>query len=407
MLAGYILAAAGCGSDYNDSASPPYRAQVISFDGLNDQGSAKFVLGTKTFETLTDLNKLDGKYLRIKRGGELKIREIKGSLVAAKSFSGGGSPNLRYQVKGGVVVPRDYPTLAQLSAYYQFDQVFGRFDEVLGFAFSDFYKATNKKITAYFEPAITMDADDTSLSAVVKLNAAYVPGQRQFVLFQRSSAEDVPLAANLQVVAHEFGHALFDYAFFKSDPDEDGRFEQEYALSGLNEGFADFISYRYTGSSDILRGSIDIKDLADQRNFLTTKFTYSDLIPPINEDICSGSFYCIGSLFARSLVKGMNELDGVTETEFSLAVIEALKRTQATMKKLDGILPKDRVEEFEDLKKQNLQSYTYNGEVLGAFFNAFLQHVPESFADALCPHFIKNFEADGFPTSAREGVCSK
>ncbi len=39
-------------------------------------------------------------------------------------FSGGGNPTLRYRVKNGVAVARDYASLAQMSAYYQFDRVF-------------------------------------------------------------------------------------------------------------------------------------------------------------------------------------------------------------------------------------------------------------------------------------------
>ncbi len=54
----------------------------------------------------------------------------------------------------------------------------------------------------------------TEASVSIKLNAAYLPGQSQFLLFQRSAIEQIPLAANLQVISHEFGHAVFDYVLF-------------------------------------------------------------------------------------------------------------------------------------------------------------------------------------------------
>ncbi len=96
------------------------------------------------------------------------------------------------------------------------------------------------RITAFFEPQITQEKGASSVAASMKLNAAYVPGQHQFLLFQRSGIENVPLAANEVVLAHEFGHAVFDYSFYRNDGEQKSRFASEYAMRGLNEGFADF-----------------------------------------------------------------------------------------------------------------------------------------------------------------------
>ncbi len=55
--------------------------------------------------------------------------------------------------------------------------------------------------------------------------------------------------------------------FYRNDGEQKSRFASEYAMRGLNEGFADFLSYRYNQVSNILQSGIDIKDLYETRDF--------------------------------------------------------------------------------------------------------------------------------------------
>lgn len=56
----------------------------------------------------------------------------------------------------------------------------------------------------------------TSESLFGKLNASYAPSGRSFLLFKRSRFEGIPIGANLPVLAHETGHAVFVRRVFET-----------------------------------------------------------------------------------------------------------------------------------------------------------------------------------------------
>ena len=418
------LVASSC-SDESPGVLGEIKAQVVYLDRdevARNGGRAVFKVGAQNFGYLKDLKQLDGDFLKIVRGGELSIKDIAGSQIMSDKFEGGTGPNLRFDVTGGVVVPRDYSTLAMLSSYYQYEQVFANLGKVTGIKVEDFV-AKSGKLKALFEPTIKLETDSNTQVASQKLNAAYVSGQKQFVLFQRSAVEKVPLAANLQVIMHEFGHAVFEQTFFQNrfkayDSDQPnldrnfaGRLEQEYAIRGLNEGFADFMSYGLVGSTDILRSSIDIEDKADQRDFSKQRFVYSDLgsEDASRAELCNGSFYCIGTLFAHSLYQAMQALniDGSNfdaRTGMSSLVVTAVSKAQGTLKTLSTDiypLPNSYVSSCGSggIKGGDV----YNGKITGAFLNAFIANMPDNSKKALCDAFANNFGDVGFPTAARKG----
>ena len=301
------LAAAGC---YGDPVGgPPYRAEIIDLVEIDPgTGEPEFALATREFSFLDDLESLSPE-LRVYRGGTLRIREIAGSVVQDGSFSDPGAPDLRYTSDGGVAVARDYPTLAMLSAYYQYERVLADLERVTGFTLDELADRVGQ-IQVFFEPAIEVEADTADQTVVQKFNAFYVPGNQQFGLAQRSELERVPLAVNRQVIAHEFGHALFEQTFQRNqredcDPDREaqnasdplfaGRFSVEYAISGINEGYADFISFAYTGGTNPV-AALPVPSV-DERDMERTEFSFSQLV--MSDDACRGRFYCIGTLFAR------------------------------------------------------------------------------------------------------------
>jgi hypothetical protein len=147
-----------------------------------------------------------------------------------------------------------------------------------------------------FEPTLDLETSGISGSVSAKRNAAFVPGQGQFVLFERSRSERVPLAANLQVVSHEFGHAIFDYTFFDNAFSANSPYAGNFVVAGLNEGIADFTSFLWSRSGDVLSGSLSGIGAVAERNFVKSTFVLSDA-----SSLCSGGFYCLGTLFARSL----------------------------------------------------------------------------------------------------------
>lgn len=379
----------------------PFKAVVVAFTGTDSSGSAQFAMTEKTFRTLTDFNSLDGNFATIKRGGTLQIRNINGSIVSAESFEGGGKPSLRYSVKSGVATPLDYSTLAMLSAYYQLDEIYSTVEDKLGLAATALQgKLPGGKHTILFEPEIKMNTGDSDISAGIKLNAAFSPADKKFLLFQRSPIEKVPLAANFQVITHEFGHFVFDYSFYGGTLDTSDRWAKEWALSGMNEGFADFISWAFTDSTDILRSSIDIKEIADERDFGKASFTYSTKDEFYYKDRCSGDFYCVGTIFAKSLYQAWGSLKtSLSKKDMAKGVIQALTKCKAELDAMDPtILPAYQEHDSLDL--------VYDGKVIGSFLRAFIKSAPPEWKTLLCARFEENFGGDGFSFEAREDLCN-
>ena len=392
----------GCGAP-TYKMSTPYKAAVVAFTGVDNDGKAQFAIAERTFRTLTDFNNLDGTYANIRRGGTLAVKDINGSLVASENFEGGSSPKLRYRVQDGTALALDYSTLAMLSAYWQIDEIYSTLESVTGVKPTDLQaNLPGGKHTILFEPEIKFTGKGSEVTAGVKLNAAFSPLDKKFLLFQRSPVENIPLAANFQVMTHEFGHFLFDYSFFGGKTDADNRWAEEWALSGLNEGFADLISWIFTDSPDILGSSINIDSVSRERNFATSNFTYSDLASS-SQASCSGEFYCVGTLFARSLYQTQKALSAtVTKKDLAAGVIASLLKTQEGLNKLsDFIMP---IKADRD-SLTYADAYTRDGQIIGGFLRVFIQNAPTTWKTELCNAFRGNFGASGFPDSARTGVC--
>jgi len=392
----------GC-SDNKYSMTAPYKAVVLAFTGKDADGKAEFSLTERSFRTLTNFNELDGSYLSMRRGGTLTIKEINGSVVSSENFSGGESPELRYQVKSGAATALDYSTLAMLSAYYQVDEIYSSLEEKVGLKPEDMQaNLPGGKHTMLFEPEIKLSGQGTDVSAGIKLNAAFSPSDKKFLLFQRSPIESVPLAANFQVITHEFGHFIFDYSFYAGKFDAKNRWNDEWAISGLNEGFADFISWTFTDVSDILRASIDISAFADERDFVKTTFVFGDLSAE-DPAACKSDFYCVGSLFARSLYETYTALkSSLSKKDLALGTINSLKKCQAAMDAMpETLLPA----KADTSGLSRAAVFERDGKIAGAFLRAFVMNAPASWKTDLCSAFKKNFGTSGFPTAARDGSC--
>lgn len=277
-----------------------------------------------TLSTVTDFKTLTSSYFRIRYGGQWEIVSIRGSIFMGEGFGGGEDPRLEYEVKDGVVVPLSYQSLVMMSAFRNFDLIFSQLEALTGVTPAALLqRRTAGQYTIWFEPRIDLRDEGTSSSVTAKLNAAFMPEQGQFLLFERSEIERVPLAANLQVVAHEFGHAVFDYLFFADTFSSDSPIGANYALSGVNEGFADFFSYLMTGSTNVLEASLGDLGAVDERNFGTVTFDYSYSAAAL-QTVCAGDFYCIGTLFAQSLYMAYKDLSDTDKATFRTLVFATL-----------------------------------------------------------------------------------
>lgn len=93
-------------------------------------------------------------------------------------------------------------------------------------------------------PVSIADNPNTVLDFVAVENAAFVAGERTFILFP-DRLRTVPLAANVGVVRHEFGHAVFERLVTGGSdgplPWLDSN-DEVLRTRALNEGFADMIA---------------------------------------------------------------------------------------------------------------------------------------------------------------------
>jgi len=380
----------------------PYVAEVLNMfpDSTIDHGTPKFQVSPQKFKYLKNIKELDGDFLRILFGVKIKIKSLDGSLVQLTKQSKSETPSLRYKIENGVIIPRDYNTLMTLSAYYQFEKIYDELENFTGISQNDFTKWSGK-IDVLYEPTTEFEINSTKVSSVSKFNAAYDPENKSFLIFQRSQIEQVPLS-NLQVLAHEFGHAIFDYIFFKPSPNNNEFFQNSYTFHGINEGFADFMSFVLTSSTDVLRASMSFDTIANQRHFSQAPFIYDN----INQS-CSLGFYCVGTVFAKSMFNAM--LSSNMDTNLKLDRYNFSKKIISTLGKSLNYM-KSEYSNFQ-LKTINSPSQlnSFNeDDWLGLFLRSIINGM-ESDADKklFCTEFYKHFTEKGFATTFKEGVCPR
>lgn len=408
---GALVSSPSCSYEKPADPGPPYRAEVLASFEANQPGDRPtYRVGEQPFSLLADLKTMDGRFFNMVFGGELKIDDIVGSQVTKPIFSGGTKPLLRYDVKNGVIVARDYSTLSMLSAYYQFEQVFGSVESMTGLSPENILSQLGK-LKILFEPSIKFVGNNVESRIIIKLNAAY--GDRQFILFRRAALESVPIGLNLQVIAHEFGHALFAISFFKNSTDDCGRFEREYVIKGMNEGFADVVSWATTGSADVLHNSLDMDEIADPRNFSKVRFKYSSLLAETGSEeskLCEGGIYCVGTLFAGSVLQAHQAL-GKTNSradrhETMRAVYAAIAAARNSIEKLSADLlpPAGSQTATCESSKVELNS-AYQSQMTSAFLRSVAENLSGEWKTQICKAFASNFGEAGFSLAARSGVC--
>ncbi len=411
--------AAGC-LDY-ELDGPPYQAQVVDVLDIDPETARpSYGLVVRELSTLEDLDTLSSPALQVFRGGELYIHEVGGRIVADR-MTADPDARLRYVNDGGVAVARDYSTLAMLSAYYHYENVLRDLERVTGITVPEFRDYIGR-VEVFFEPAFRTEVADINEREVIKFNAFYLPGAKQFGIAQRSHREGVPYAVNPMVTSHEFGHGLFEYTFDEgspefcnpaafeenaADPLFPGRFRIEYAIRGLDEGFADFIAFAYTGATNALANP---QSGSGERNFDGPDFGFTDLIIPEDDPNwlppCFGQFYCIGTLFASALYRTMilldyDPLDPSDRGEFSRMVVDALSTTRAALYDLpEGVVPPPDPEVAQCRRHEGMPR-EIDGGVTGAFFAAFISQMPEDVREPLCITLANRFGEVGFPESAR------
>src|SRR4029453_17344342 len=134
-----------------------------------------------------------------------------------------------------------------------------------------------------------------------------------------------------------------------TDPWFPGRLSNELVIGGLNEGFADWLSFAVTGGNnplEILNLQVSYGLPPNQRRIVTEdNFRWGDIakLEASPTAPAGAGMYCLGTFFARSLVatylaQGHTIADEAARQEFSRAVVGALRGTMARMQAI-GLPP--------------------------------------------------------------------
>lgn len=307
-------------------------------------GRVEYDIVERELKTLEDFSELRGKWFSVKQGGGFSVEVYGDKIIQSERFKEAGKPNLRYELKNNVVIPRDYSTFAMISVYYQFEQIITQFNKVTGLKIEDVL-GESADIEIMFEPTMTISiaAESITLKNQIKMNAAFVTGTEQFIIAKKSRQEVVPIGLNLQVIAHEFGHLLFDKLYIgkeykqKAKTDDYDPYQVDFALRGFNEGVADVISFLYTGSANILESSIAMPAVVEARNFAETQ-EYTKDFEHLGST-CQKSFYCVGSALAFVLYQTYRAMLTAEETGYNRVVFG--KDFMAALKK--GRIPFEKI----------------------------------------------------------------
>lgn len=417
ILISLIFALCGC-SATEQKPSFPFRAQVMYFSPTNESSTVDWAIGEQPLPTLEDPTTLIGSNFEIITGTKLTIDYSVGSLLSGKISNSMVNNPIRYTVKNGVIVPNDTTTLLLFSAFRTMEMVLDKLEPATDLKIETLKTLIGGRYKMYFEPTLDIQDGQNIATVSYKMNAAFNSEQNNFILFRRSNSEKIPISANIKVLSHEFGHALFKNSFFEQKEEKcegtdeikikdrladkffPGRFAVEYGISGLNEGYADFNSFVMTGETNPLEGTFTDINI-ENRSLIGSKFIYSNLGGDV---ICNGRFYCIGTLFARALYKASSgyQKNSAELMDFSRRVFAALRTTASFMKQEPSLslLPFPGKDQARCERKTKID-LTYDGSVTSAFLAAFLKGFPSGKErENLCEAFNELFGTTGFSKEA-------
>lgn len=258
------------------ACAPDLSGQPVWVISRADDGS--YGLSARDLPELTDPSKLIGDRGHGWRGGTLTL----------DGYHHGGALHIDAIESDGALLPLDEDGLVLWSFYADLVDATDAL-EARGYDVSPIVP-----VDIAFAPASFMD-----FSAVE--NAAYVLGQRAFVIFP-DALSGLPLAANAGVVRHEFGHAWFEL-LTTGRSGEVVTWSTGVSTTGtlriraLNEGFADTVASLTLDDPRFIEASLDMPERAVTNDVIST-----DLYPTAADSDLLGALtydpYALGTVYA-------------------------------------------------------------------------------------------------------------
>ncbi len=320
-----------CGGSH-PSLTPPFQAEVISINLLNEPGgrtaSIPFSLKKVTFKYLEKPETLSSRYFIFQSGGKAESDSNNTNLTRFYQLGVSDFYN-HFKEKDNTLIPQDTFSLYATSCAYQFDLILQKIEEISGIHPDEILNKKGK-FKIFFNVL-----SHTNNKKEKTGNAFYVSSFFSFVTTLPAKTEIVPLSANLRVIAHEYGHLIFDYLttdFQDNSHIKEFKNDENNYIRGINEGFADLTSFTITGSTDIMGETFLVNDHDLNASLKIRNFSQSHFNDTNIKDHCNASYYCLGILFNHAyyqtlLSLGMDPNKESDRIKGYKLIVEAMKKT--------------------------------------------------------------------------------
>ncbi len=203
--------------------------------------SAKYELSTVTLKGLSNLKEVTGFFARFFFAPGLNQNQLVGD-----------SPQARFvKTKGGIYIPVDSISQQMATLYYHIQNL-SEFSRNIGIGHNH-----QKPMKIGIETRIS-DSD------VLDKNNAFYDGKSDAMLFVPFTSNELPIAVNSGIIAHEYFHSLFYKIVFNQSENQktevtthklQSLYNETY-LRGINEGLADFWGWAYTNDVEFMSWSL-------------------------------------------------------------------------------------------------------------------------------------------------------
>ncbi len=245
-MRGYLLAATvALGGCLDPGLSGTREAVVIA---ANDSG--EYALRTRTV-TADDFTTLEGESVRLVSRPELVINLE----TEEVTVEGDDAMHVGYAEDGGALVALDYLGLVALTTYHHMSDSHAYFRALgLGETAEDLPQQR-----VMFLPKLKVDGQIGTVPA--NDNMAFIPELGAFIVLAELQFDEIPLAANHGVVAHEFSHAVLHHMTDDANGSPpDVRFgwdaESSNFWRALHEGLADVHGAGLTDDPNFMAASV-------------------------------------------------------------------------------------------------------------------------------------------------------
>jgi hypothetical protein len=381
-----------------DLDGPPYRVEVLTLAGVDaTTGTGRYALAPVELPELQSLSPMRDPAFRFVAKPAIDLGKLSELPEVEQARRPPRAPDYvpRLRDVDGVGVPRDMTSLQVLSAYHAFREVIAVLPELTGGDASAI--VPQRGFEVWVQPRLELGPVSLEMTA----NAFYASPLDAFGLVGIDPIEKLPVGAVPPVLAHEFGHHLFYRSFGHADgacdrddtdPRAPGRFSHEAAIAGFNEGYADLVSFAVTGVTNPIADVLPL-DSAGERTIDVrlpgaTVFRYGGAE-------CGGEYYCVGTLFARSLVeaallRGEDVADRAVRMSLAREAFRIASEVPALLRQRSW-----------PATKPCEGSGQIDSAIVSAFLGAFVTQVPVAWRASVCARFADNFGDTGFGANDR------